>query len=181
MVVLVFGILLWSFAHLFKRIAPTYRAKLGDTGKGLIALSLIVSVALMVFGFQGTRTVDLLPLHPYARHLNQIMMCVAIYLLAAASLRSWLTGILRHPMLWGVVLWGAAHLIVNNDMASIVLFGGMILWAVVEMILINRGEPLWDKPERSSAIKELVVIAGSVVALAAISYIHNLLGYPPFG
>lgn len=34
--------------------------------------------------------------------------------------------ITRHPFLWGVALWAFAHLLVNGDAASLVLFGGLL-------------------------------------------------------
>jgi uncharacterized membrane protein len=34
--------------------------------------------------------------------------------------------ITRHPIMWGVSLWAAAHLIANGDTASVLMFGGLI-------------------------------------------------------
>lgn len=39
--------------------------------------------------------------------------------------------ITRHPFLWGVALWAFTHLIVNGDAASLVLFGALLLLALV--------------------------------------------------
>jgi len=36
----------------------------------------------------------------------------------------------RHPFLWGVALWAAGHLMVNGDLASIMLFGSLLILAV---------------------------------------------------
>lgn len=36
----------------------------------------------------------------------------------------------RHPFLWGVALWAVTHLIVNGDVASLVLFGSFLLLAL---------------------------------------------------
>lgn len=38
--------------------------------------------------------------------------------------------ITRHPFLWGVAFWAAAHLLVNGDAASLVLFGSLLLLAL---------------------------------------------------
>ncbi|MEW6017431.1 MAG: NnrU family protein [Pseudomonadota bacterium] len=37
----------------------------------------------------------------------------------------------RHPFLWGVALWAVGHLIVNGDLASLILFGSMLILAVL--------------------------------------------------
>lgn len=37
--------------------------------------------------------------------------------------------ITRHPFLWGVGLWAVTHLAVNGDVASLILFGSLLLLA----------------------------------------------------
>jgi uncharacterized membrane protein len=37
------------------------------------------------------------------------------------------TRITRHPFLWGVALWSLAHLVVNGDLASVILFGSLLV------------------------------------------------------
>jgi uncharacterized membrane protein len=38
--------------------------------------------------------------------------------------------ITRHPFLWGVGLWAATHLVVNGDLASLILFGALLVLAI---------------------------------------------------
>lgn len=50
------------------------------------------------------------------------------------------TGILtitRHPFLVGAALWAVGHLLVNGDLASIILFGGILLLSVLGMLHID--------------------------------------------
>jgi uncharacterized membrane protein len=44
----------------------------------------------------------------------------------------------RHPILWGIALWAAVHLIARGDMASVILFGAMLLLAVSGTVLQDR-------------------------------------------
>lgn len=46
--------------------------------------------------------------------------------------------ITRHPFLWGAALWAAGHLIVNGDLASLILFGGLLLVSVAGTRSIDR-------------------------------------------
>ncbi len=46
----------------------------------------------------------------------------------------------------GVVVWAVAHLLVNGDLASLVLFAALGLWALAEMAVINRAEGPWSPP-----------------------------------
>jgi uncharacterized membrane protein len=53
----------------------------------------------------------------------------------------------RHPFLWGVALWAAGHLMVNGDVASLVLFGSLLGLAILGTFSIDakRKRALGDK------------------------------------
>jgi uncharacterized membrane protein len=38
--------------------------------------------------------------------------------------------ITRHPVMWGVGLWAAIHILANGDLASLLFFGGLLLTAL---------------------------------------------------
>ena len=65
-------------------------------------------------------------------------MLLAFYLMAASSLKVKVTSVVRHPQLTAIKAWSVGHLLVNGDAPSLVLFGGLLAWAVVSVILINR-------------------------------------------
>ena len=83
-------------------------------------------------------------------------------------------------MLTSVVVWGVAHLLVNSDAASLVLFGGMTLWALVEMALINRAEPAPERYKGGSLAGDIRLVVISLVVFGAIAGVHIWLGYNPF-
>lgn len=45
--------------------------------------------------------------------------------------------ITRHPMMWGVSLWAGAHLIANGDVASVLMFGGLLCLALIGPLQID--------------------------------------------
>ena len=53
----------------------------------------------------------------------------------------------RHPFLWGVALWGVGHLLVNGDLASLILFASMFALALfgTSSIDAKRRRALGDK------------------------------------
>lgn len=176
---LILGIALWWLAHLFKRIAPAQRAKLG---KGAVAIALFASVALMVVGFRSADAAPQVWNPPYGlRHLNNLIMLFALYFTSPGPKKGALFYRMRHPMLFGFALWAVAHLLVNGDLASILLFGSMLAWALVEMRVINRAEPGWTPPPKGTLAKDGMFLAISVLLMGVIGYIHGLLGYPVFG
>lgn len=181
MLLLILGVALWAIAHLFKRLAPGPRAALGDPGKGLVALGVLAGVVLMVIGYRMTGGAAYWGRSPALVGINNLLMLFAVYLFAASGMKTWITSKIRHPQLTGVKTWALAHLLVNGDVPSFVLFGGLLAWAVVEVILINRA----DKPAKATgpfpAGKEIGAIVGAVVVFGAIAGIHYWLGYPAFG
>ena len=180
MVWLIAGVVLWWGAHLFKRMAPDLRAGMGDRGKGPVALLLLVSVVLMVIGYRAAEYVPVYTPLPGIGHLNNAAMLVAVYLYGVNGTKGTLYTRMRHPMLWGTVIWAVAHLLVNGDRASLVLFGGIGIWAVLTMILINRAGP-WLRPVAGRGLKgDAMNLAGTLVLYGLIAAVHIWLGHNPF-
>lgn len=182
MSLLIPGIALWSGAHLFKRLAPDLRAKLGEPGKGLVAVLLLASMVMMVLGYRSwEHAIYLWDRHPVTTGINNVLMLISVYMFAASGMKTALARRIRHPMLGAVKVWALAHLLVNGDVASLVLFGGLLLWAVAEIVAINRSEPVWERPEPAPMRKEAMALGGSIGVYLLVAWVHALLGYPVFG
>ena len=189
MTLIVLGLALWWGAHLFKRLAPGPRAAMGEAGKGLMAVLILAGIVLMVWGYRGSdwlgiegaEHVDLWVPPAFLTHVNNLLMLFAVYLYAASGMKTRITRAIRHPQLTAVKTWAVAHLLVNGDLASVVLFGGILAWAVVEVILINRAEPRPAPPAPAPLGKEIGAVVGAVVVMVAIMLVHNWLGVPPWG
>ena len=181
MLILILGVALWWAAHLFKRVAPGARDSLGDKGKGIVALVLLASIVLMIFGYRAADGAVFWGRHPATVGINNLLILIAIFMMSPAPKKGKLLAGMRHPMLMGFLLWTVAHLLVNGDVPSFVLFGGLGVWAIVEMGVINRAVPNWTPPAPGPIKKDLIFIAASVVLLLVIGVIHTWLGYNPFG
>jgi len=180
-IILILGVALWAGAHWFKRIAPETRAKMGDKGKGLVALALLVSIVLMIFGYRMADGAFYWGRHPATVGINNLIVLVAIYMMSPAPRKGRLLTGMRHPMLTGFALWAAAHILVNGDVPSFILFGGLLAWALISIVVINRAEPDWTPPEPGGYGKDAMFLVASVVLLVVIGYVHTWLGYPAFG
>ena len=47
-------------------------------------------------------------------------------------------GVTRHPVLWALALWAAAHMVPNGDLAHVVLFGTLLVLSLAGMVLMDR-------------------------------------------
>lgn len=183
-ILLILGIALWYAAHLFKRGAPTRRAamteKMGEAARGPIAFLILVSVVLMVFGFRNSDFVPVYDPPGWGRHANNLLMVFSVILFGLGSSKSRARAWLRHPMLTGFLVWTIAHLLANGDRDSVLMFGLLGLWAVLEMVIINRAEPSWDRYKGGSVAGDIRLLVISAVVFAVIAGVHIWIGPNPF-
>lgn len=180
-VLLILGLALWWGAHLFKRVMPEQRAALGDKGRGIVALGLLVSIILMIIGFRMTDFIFVWAPPAFLVHVNNLLVLIAIWMMSPAGQKGRLLNGMRHPMLAGFGLWAIAHLLVNGDLAAIALFGGLLAWALVERAVINGAEPGWTPGEPGTLAKDAMFFGASIVLLIIIGLIHGWIGPWPFG
>lgn len=186
MALLLLGLLIWWVSHLFPLVARARRDDLaGRFGekryKGLFALVTLAGVALMVIGY---RMSDFEPVYDppgWGVHLNNLLMLAAVALMGARGSKSRLRGAIRHPMLTGVLVWAVAHLAANGDLSSVLLFGGLALWAVVAVFATNARDGVWVRPEGGTLAGDVRLGVISVVVYAVLAAIHGYaLGVWPF-
>ena len=114
--------------------------------------------------------------------VNNVLVYQGFYFTVGSQLRTRVAGVIRHPQLTAVKLWALAHLLVNGDSASLILFGGLLVWAVLEVVIINKqdGKPQLGKPQPSLP-RELAAIAITLLIYGVTAYVHGWLGYPVHG
>lgn len=184
MALLALGMLLYAALHLIKSLAPSLRARLydrlGEGGyKGLFSLLVLASFALIIVGWRSA-VPQFVYLPPAGLHSVAMALLLLAFLLMVVSGRpSRLRQIVRHPQLTGVALWGIAHLMLNGNNRDLLLFGGMAVWAVVEIIAINRREGVWVKAEVPPLSTDLVNVVVAVAMVALVVYIHPWLAGVP--
>ncbi|MWP36378.1 hypothetical protein GQY15_02030 [Rhodobacter sphaeroides] len=179
MLLLILGVALWSAAHLFKRVAPGLRQPLGNAGKGIAALLLVASLVMMVLGYRQAEFIPVYSPPPGIGHANNLLMLIGLIVFGAGMSKGWLWTKIRHPMLYGALIWVVAHLLVNGDVASLILFGGMGLWAVAEIVLINR-QTAWQRPVSGGPKRDLALVGVVLVMYGVIALVHIWTGHNPF-
>jgi uncharacterized membrane protein len=179
MTLLVLGLALWIGSHFFKRLLPDLRQSMGNAGRGVVAVLSLAGLGLMIWGYRQADFIAIWQPPVWATHLNNLLMLFAVFFLGLAHSKGRLRARFRHPMLISVKIWAVAHLLVNGDLASIVLFGGMLAWAVVSVILINRAEP-WVPPTPGAPKRDAILVVATLVAFGVITGIHTWLGASPF-
>ena len=185
MALLIAGVLLWAFVHLFPSLAPGARAKLIERlgegpYKGLFALDIVIAILLMVFGWRSA-TPEFVYNAPLAGTplITALLVVVAFVLMGAGNAPTNLKRFLRHPMLTGVIVWAIAHLLANGDSRSVVLFGGLAIWAAVAMPLINRRDGPREPAQAVAVQKDIVLVMIGAILTVVVAYFHEYLAGVP--
>jgi len=177
MVWLYVGVFLFVIVHFIPGLVPKWRdsviERFGDNPyKGIFSLALVASIALMVIGWRSAIPQHVYLPPPWAVPASSVLMLFAVMLFAAANQPTRIKRYTRHPQLTGMAVWSGAHLLSNGDSRSLVLFGGLGIWAIVEMLLINRREGAWQRPFGPALSVEISGIVISVVAFFVLVFLH---------
>jgi len=96
-------------------------------------------LGFIIYGFSLTSLQPLWAPLPWARSLVIYTMPVAVVMLIAADMPNNLKRLLRHPMLFGLILWSGTHLLANGDLASTIIFLSFLAFSVLDLFLIEQG------------------------------------------
>jgi uncharacterized membrane protein len=188
MAILVLGVILWIATHSFGLYAPGARNAIRDRigegpWKGLFALVSVAVIWVIVIGWRaaGENPVQVWSPPAFLTHLNNLLMLVAFFFLGAGHAKANLRRLVRHPQFTAVKIWAVAHLLVNGDLRSIVLFVGLLLWAGMSVGFANKRDGAWVKPPASPRRVDLIHAAVSVAAFLVVAGSHQwLFGVWPF-
>ncbi|MEM8703867.1 MAG: NnrU family protein [Pseudomonadota bacterium] len=187
MSLLVAGLVLFLGIHavpMFPAFRTTLTEKLGVNGyKGVFSLVSAAGLAMTVYGYGEARFEGAPVLYDppfWLRHVTMLLMVPVFIFLVAAYMPCKIKKVLKHPMLVAVKLWALSHLLANGDLASVLLFGGFFLWAVLDRISIKRRGPLaaqgpaaGGEPGRYSDV--WVILIGLVLYGLFVWKLHALL------
>lgn len=177
---LVTGIAVWCVVHLLPSVMPAKRekliARLGNNAyRGLFSIIILASLVVIVLGWRAATPSAIYAPPLQGSPIVALLVFLAFVLFVAARAKTNLKRILRHPQLTGVIVWSAAHLLANGDSRSVALFGGLGVWALVEIALINRRDGAWEKPAAAPARSDANVILIAAIAFAVLLYFHEVL------
>ncbi|MBC7941004.1 MAG: NnrU family protein [Chitinophagaceae bacterium] len=192
MTLLIIGLVLFLGVHSTRIFAEGWRtgfiAERGaNAWKGLYTVVSLLGFALLVWGYGVARQQPLLLWSPplWTRHVAALLTIPAFVLLFAAYVPgNAIKARLHHPMVLGVKLWAVAHLLANQTLADLLLFGGFLVWAVLGFRAArarDRATQVVYPPGRAGPTVVTVVIG--LLAWAAFAFWAHaaLIGVRPFG
>jgi uncharacterized membrane protein len=191
LLVMILGLVLFLGVHTLtmqRDLRGSFIASMGEGGyKAGYALVSLAGLALIVWGFAHYRAAGMINVwYPpkFLKHITVALMLPAVILVAASYIRGRIYTGLKHPMLAGVKLWAAAHLLANGDLGSIILFGSFLAWAVLDRISLKRRTDVGAPPIPVGGLaNDLIAVAVGFVAYLALAFAFHpvVIGVPVVG
>src|SRR6202045_352623 len=188
---MILGLVLFLGVHMLPAQRELRARMIGSVGEGGYkmgyALVSLAGLALIVWGFahyRATGWIDVWTPPTAFKHITVALMLPAVILVVASYIRGRIYTALKHPMLTGVKLWAAAHLLANGDLGSIILFGSFLGWAVYDRISLKRRvDPRAPPIPVGGPSNALIAVAGGIVAYLALGFAFHpvVIGVPVFG
>lgn len=192
MTLLIIGLVIFLGVHSTRIFAEGWRtqmvARLGANGwKGVYSVLSLAGFIAIVYGY-GQARLDPTVLWGspvWVRHLASLLTLVAFVMLAAAYVPgNAIKARLKHPMVLAVKVWAFSHLVANNTLADLLLFGGFLLWAVLSFRAARgRDRAAGTVYAPGKALPTVVtVVLGLLAWLAFAMWAHVAwIGVSPFG
>jgi uncharacterized membrane protein len=188
---MILGLVLFFGVHTLTTQREVRARVIASSGEGgyKIGYSLVsaLGLVLIVWGFAHYRATGMLEIWtpPTAlKHLTVALMLPAVILVVASYIRGRIYTRLKHPMLTGIKLWAAAHLLANGDLGSIILFGSFLGWAVFDRISLKHRADSGAPPiPVGGPGNDLIAVAVGIVAYLALGFAFHpvVIGVPVFG
>ena len=180
MIILLAGLTLWAAVHWFPAALPEQRnalvARLGEGPyKGLFSILIVLSIVLIILGWRAAPIVQAYIPPMFGNPVIAVAIYFAFVLFFAPRIPNNLRRLVRHPQLTGVVIWGVAHLLVNGQVRDVLLFGGLSVWAIVDMLLIGHRDGAWQKPAPVPIWMDAVLAVVALVVTALLFHFHGTL------
>ncbi|THD65427.1 MAG: NnrU family protein [Bradyrhizobium sp.] len=191
LLVMILGLVLFLGVHTLTTQRELRARTIASMGEGTYkigyALASVAGLVLIVWGFAHYRATGWIDIwHPptVLKHITVALMLPAVILVAASYIRGRIYTTLKHPMLAGVKLWAAAHLLANGDLGSIILFGSFLGWAVFDRISLKRRTDGGAPPiPVGGPGNDLIAVAVGIVAYLALAFAFHpvVIGVPVVG
>jgi uncharacterized membrane protein len=186
MILLVAGLALFFAVHSVRMVAPAWRegriAAIGENAwKGTYSVLSLAALVQIVWGYANAQpTAPVLYVASFGLvHATLLLTALAFVSLMVANLPAGrLKPLIRHPMLAAVILWSGGHLLVNGDLASVLLFGSFFLWSLVNRVAVafRPATPPATGPVRNDVA---AVVSGLAIWAAIVWFLHPWIAGVP--
>ena len=180
MALLAIAVVAFAMIHLVAAVPPAklwLQQRLGRGYGAAFGIAATISLVLIVVGWRLSDYVPVYEPPMRARQATLGLVLLAFLSLGVFLFRGRLRQFLRFPLAIAVMLWGAGHLFANGDLASLILFGGLIAYAAAHFAL-GLAYGIKPSPEVRSGHDVLSLVAGVALYISMVQLHPMLIGVP---
>jgi uncharacterized membrane protein len=183
MIILVAGVLLFALLHGVAAV-PGYKSyvksRTGQRWYGpVFGLASVLAIAIIVLGWRSSSFVSVYDPSAWGWYVNYGLTFIGFLCLGTFLFRGSYRQRLRFPMGIATVFWAVGHLFSNGDLASLVLFGGL-LWVSAAHMAVAVSNGIRPSPEVRIGHDGLSLIFGAAL-YGVMTQLHPaLIGVPIF-
>jgi uncharacterized membrane protein len=182
MTLLIIGIVVFLGVHLLPTLSDlrgSLIARMGENGyRALFSILSLIGFVLIVWGFARAPVIQVWSPPDWTRYVAMVLMVPVFILLIAAYVPGQIKAKVKHPFLVAIKTWALAHLIANGDLASIILFGSFLAYAVFDRITVKRRPATGHETlaETGPAGNDVIaVVGGLALYVVFLVWLHRLL------
>lgn len=176
---IIIGLALFILTHMIPSAASLRTAMVSNLGsngyQGIFSLLALTGLILIVYGKTTAPAVELWTPPDWGIAVAHSVMPVAFILLCAAFVPNSIKRVSRHPMLWGIFLWTTLHLLANGDLASLLLFAGMGVFAIIKIVSIGDRQTR-ELGAKVPITKDLILVVIGLIDYGVFLYFHRVGG-----
>jgi uncharacterized membrane protein len=183
MILLALGVIAMSLLHLVAAV-PSLKAglksRVGERAYGpVFGIASLAGLVVIVLGWRMSEFVPVYDAPEWGKHANFGFTLIAFICLGIFLFRGSLRQRLRFPLAVGTIFWAVGHLFANGDLASVILFGGLLIYAVAHIILGAANGVRPTAEVRSG--HDLISVVIGVALYGVMAQLHGaLIGVPVF-
>lgn len=174
----VFGLTIFYAIHLIpfnQGFRDQVVTKLGEKlYRAVFACITLLGLVMLVSGWNDFSNIYFYEPPVVLKQLNLAIMLPVMYLWIAAEVPNNIKRFIKNPMLLGMKLWAAGHLLANGDLRSMILFLSFMVFSIVATVFANRKNKEVVYTPRPVGY-DLGVLTISLLAYVAIVYFHGYL------
>jgi uncharacterized membrane protein len=182
MTLLIIGIIVMIGIHLvpaYPDVRDRLIARFDQNGyRILFSVVSTLGLVLLVWGFARAPVIQIWSPPGWTRFVAMVLMLPVFVLLIAAYVPGEIKAKLKHPFLVAIKTWALAHLIANGDLASMLLFGSFLAYAVFDRIRLKRRAATGQiaVPETGPVRNDVIAtVGGLALYVIFLVWLHPLL------
>lgn len=191
MTLLVISLIVFIVWHLLPAM-PKYRApliqKLGEKQYHIVfGIVSILALIGVIYGYSISPFIEIWSPPSFFKHITHLFMIFVFPLVIASILPNGkIKEKVKFPLVSAVKIWAFAHLLSNGDLASMILFIGLLAYAVIDRISLKKRIKAklihYPKAVKDYVLWDMIAIVGGLAIYGFfIVYGHAyLIGVPLF-